>query len=199
MCTCPKIYYTKKKSHFLNKNYVFHKDLRCSCKGKPPWGMWFERRRFEQAHLELNLGLLCGGGAVFRLALVGMECTPSTGKKGHIVPVSAAQPQTASESRGAGGTGGWKSVSYIASDHSSLCWSPSVVKHTWDNQHDCSDTIVRWKDVFLVHLKCLILFDWCLVMIHSPSIIQHLRSVQVHDGPQSLETNYFWWRNQISY
>ncbi len=108
--------------------------------------MWFECRRFEQAHLELNLGLLCGGGAVFRLALVGMECTPSTGKKGHIVLVSAAQPQTASESRGAGGTGGWKSVSYIASDHSSLCWSPSEVKHTRDNQHDCSDTIVRWGE-----------------------------------------------------
>lgn len=121
-------------------------NLRWSCKGKPVWGMWFERRHYEQAHLELNLGLLCGGGAVFWLALVGMECTPSTGKKGHIVPVSAAHPQTASES---GGTGGWKIVSYIASDHSSPCWSPFEITHTGQSarlfRHNCQ---ARWKDVF---------------------------------------------------
>lgn len=33
------------------------------------------------------------GGAFFKLGLVSTECTPSTGKKGHIVRVSAAQPQ----------------------------------------------------------------------------------------------------------
>lgn len=146
VCTSPKSI-TQKKSHFLNKNYMFHKDPWCSSKGKPPWRMWFERRRFKQAHLELNLGLLFGGGAVFWLDLVGMECTPSTGKKGHIVPVSAAQPQTASKSWGQGGREGGRACLTLQVTIGVFAEVPSYGQtHTRDNQHDCSGTIVRWGE-----------------------------------------------------
>lgn len=165
-------------------------DLRWSY--TPMWGMWFEHRHYEQAHLELNLGLLCGGGAVFWLDLVGMECTPSTGKKGHIVPVSAAQPQTASESRG---TGGWK-------ERVLHCKWPfeSLMKSFRNHTHGTIGRIVQAQSsgevkgcVFLVHLKCFILFDQCLIVLHPPSIIHHFKSVQVHDGPRSLETKDWHW------
>lgn len=52
--------------------------------------------------------------AGLRLSLVGMECTPPTGKKDHIVPLSGRA--TAKGERGAEGRMEG-SVSYIASDH----------------------------------------------------------------------------------
>lgn len=179
------------------------KEPRCSCKGKPLWGMWFEHRHYKQAHLELNLGLLCGGGAVFWLALVGMECTPSTGKKGHIVPVSAAQPQTASKSGGRGDGRVEERVLHCKWPFESLLKSLCSQTHTGQSVRLSGEVK---GCVFLVHLKCLILFDRCLITLHPPSIIQHLKSVQVHEGPQSLKTNdcvgvqsHFWTRNQISH
>ena len=67
----------------------------------------------------------CGGAmgwgvAGLWLSLVGMECTPPTGKKGHIVPIPGREATGRERGSGREERPGMCLTSYVATDHLSL-------------------------------------------------------------------------------